>query len=332
MGLRHALSSRAAAALASAFAFAFAFVISVGCGGHGSETQPAAAGKAAAPAGTAASAASAVESVPAYSYPAPVKGHFKEVNTGEFDLVDGIASKTTGGTVVLVVAKPIASPAIAAAPCPMTLARSLMNLRNAGWVEVTLDEKGRSSYYAEGTPFGGSGREQDLGSHPWKSSAKVADGGSRASGSVEHRHDGAFKFDLPLSSPAGNEPTESGWYEKKRGDPNAARPDVAAITAAYDALHTAAAAKDLKGFLEAQGFDAKQVAAIRGLDGLGADFAAFADRFLTPGQGGDPSRGPGWASIRAEGVNSKNAKFANYYWFTGCGDKLILTRISVNPQ
>jgi len=111
-----------------------------------------------------------------------------------------------------------------------------------------------------------------------------------------------------------------------------ARPDVAAITAAYDALHTAAAAKDLKGFLEAQGFDAKQAAAVRGLDGIQTDFAAFADRFLTPGQGGEGSRGPGWASLRAEGVNSRNAKFVNYYWFTTCGDKLVLTRISVNPQ
>jgi hypothetical protein len=325
MGLRRPFRSAAAA-----LAFAFAFVVSLGCGGHSSKNPPAAGGKAAGPAGTAAPAAAAVETVPAYTYPAPVKGHFKEVNTGDFDLVDGIASKTVGGTVVFVVAKPIASPAIAAAPCPMTLARSLMALRNAGWVEVTLDESGRSKYFAEGTPFGGSGHEEDLGSHPWKSSGKVADG--RASGSVEHRHDGTFKFDLPLSSPSGNEPTESGWFQGKRGDPNAARPGDAELTAAYDALHKAAAAKDLKGFLEAQGFDAKQVAAIRGLDGIGTDFAAFADRFLTPGQGAEGSRGPGWASFRAEGVNSKNAKFVNYYWFTTCGDKLVLTRISVNPQ
>jgi hypothetical protein len=326
MGLRRAVH------FAAALALALAFVVSLGCGGGASENPPASE-KAAAPAGTAVtppSPSADVETVPAYTYPAPVKGHFQEVNTGDFDLVDGIASKTVDGTVVFVVAKPIASPVIASAPCPMTLARSLMFLRNAGWVELTLDEKGRSKYYAEGTPFGGSGREEDMGSHPWKSSAKVGDG--RASGSVEHRHDGTFKFDLPLSSPQGNEPMESGFSDKKRGDPGAARPDEAAIAAAYDALHKAASAKDLKGFLEAQGFDAKQVAAIRGLDGIQTDFAAFADRFLTPGQGGEGSRGPGWASLRAEGVNSRSAKFVNYYWFTACGDKLVLTRISVNPQ
>jgi hypothetical protein len=27
----------------------------------------------------------------AYTYPAPVKGHYKEINTGSFDLTDGIA-------------------------------------------------------------------------------------------------------------------------------------------------------------------------------------------------------------------------------------------------
>lgn len=324
MGLNHVVRSAALAAL----------LVSLGCGGKASD-QPAAGGKAASasPANstsTGAPAAAAVETVPAFTYPAPVKGHFKEVNTGDFDLVDGIASKTGAGTVVFVVAKPIASPAIATAPCPMTLARSLMAMRNAGWVEVTLDEKGKSKYYAEGTPFGGSGREEDLGSHPWKSSAKVADG--RASGSVDHRHDGTFKFDLPLSAPQGAEPTESGWFQQKRGDPNAPRPEQAQLMAAYDALHKAAAAKDLRAFLEAQGFDAKQVAAVRGLDGIGPDFAAFADRFLSPGQGGEPSRGPGWGNVRSEGVDSKNAKFANYYWFTTCGDKLVLTRISVNPQ
>jgi hypothetical protein len=325
MGVRHAFRSAARAALA-------ALLVLCGCGRRASES-PSASGTAAPPASTAPSAPgapAAAATVPAYTYPAPVKGHFKEVNTGDFDLVDGIASKTADGTVVFVVAKPIASPAIAAAPCPMTLARSLMALRNAGWVEVTLDEKGRSKYYAEGTPFGGSGREEDLGSHPWKSSAKFGDG--RASGSVEHRHDGKFKFDLPVSTPQGAEPTESGWFQGKRGDPSAPRPDDASLTAAYETLHKAAAAKDLEAFLEAQGFDAKQVAAIRGLDGIQRDFEAFADRFLSPGQGGEPSRGAGWASIRAEGVNSRNAKFANYYWFTTCGDKLVLTRISVNPQ
>ena len=37
------------------------------------------------------------EKVPAYTYPAPVKGHYKEINIGEFDVVDGIAYAATGG-------------------------------------------------------------------------------------------------------------------------------------------------------------------------------------------------------------------------------------------
>ncbi|HVR93326.1 MAG TPA: hypothetical protein VHI75_05745, partial [Casimicrobiaceae bacterium] len=51
------------------------------------------------------------EKVAAYTYPAPVKGHYKEINIGEFDLVDGIAYPATGGagTVVYVTEKPIAS-------------------------------------------------------------------------------------------------------------------------------------------------------------------------------------------------------------------------------
>ena len=53
----------------------------------------------------------AEEKVAPYAYPAPVKGHIKEINIGEFDLVDGIAYPAMGGgTVVYVVSKPIASP------------------------------------------------------------------------------------------------------------------------------------------------------------------------------------------------------------------------------
>ena len=43
----------------------------------------------------------AEEKVPPYTYPAPVKGHYKEINIGEFDVVDGIAYYSWGGVAVL---------------------------------------------------------------------------------------------------------------------------------------------------------------------------------------------------------------------------------------
>jgi len=44
------------------------------------------------------------------------------------------------------------------------------------------------------------------------------------------------------------------------------------VTAAYVALRDAALRKDLKATLSALGFDARQIAAIRGMDGIDADF------------------------------------------------------------
>jgi hypothetical protein len=44
----------------------------------------------------------------AYTYPALVKGKYSEINTGKFDLVDGIANDTNGGAVVYVTEKQIA--------------------------------------------------------------------------------------------------------------------------------------------------------------------------------------------------------------------------------
>src|SRR5262245_35858332 len=42
-----------------------------------------------------------------YSYPEPVAGHYDEVNTGKFDLVDGLAwSPAAGGTVLYATSKP----------------------------------------------------------------------------------------------------------------------------------------------------------------------------------------------------------------------------------
>src|SRR6202521_5063304 len=73
------------------------------------------------------------EKVAPSTYASPVKRHYKEINIGEFDLVDGIAYPATGGAgmVVYVADKPIASPMIAGSARPMTQARVLAELRNA---------------------------------------------------------------------------------------------------------------------------------------------------------------------------------------------------------
>src|SRR5438105_6035096 len=64
----------------------------------------------------------AEEKVAPYPYPAPVKGHYKEINIGEFDLVDGIAYPPADGwdTVVYDTDKPSSSPIIAGSSCPRT--------------------------------------------------------------------------------------------------------------------------------------------------------------------------------------------------------------------
>jgi hypothetical protein len=263
--------------------------------------------------------------------PTPVRGHFREVNTGEFDLVDGIAYPSRSGkTVVYVTSKAIASSAIASSPCPMTYARFMTALRDAGWNEVALDANGRSSYYGEGTPYGGRGREEDVGGRYWKSWIETSNG--VAMGSVKHTQHGGFEFALPVSKPAFAQVSEGDYSRGHRADPDAHTPKEPAVAAAYRTARTAAVKKDLAALLQAQGLDAKQIAAVRALNGIGADFAQFADRFLKPGAAGEFDSGPGWASISAAGTNSKGAKFINYYWFTPCGEKLVLTSISENPQ
>lgn len=279
---------------------------------------------------TPASNASAAEPPVPYKYPAPVKGHFKEGNTGDFDLTDGIAWKSSGGTVVYVTAKPIASPLLAASPCPMTLARSLTALRNTGFLEVTLDSAGKSRYFGSGTPFNGTGREEDVGSHPWSSKLKMA--GGRAIGSVDHREEGSFEFDLPVLQPRVEEVSESDQMSGRRSAESNPVPAERAVAAAYRAVREAALHKDLKALLAAQGFDDRQIAGIRGLDGIDGDLAVFADRFLDPGNTGEFQSGPGFASVGAEGRNSKDAKFINYYWFAPCGEKLVLVSVTENPQ
>ena len=263
--------------------------------------------------------------VPPYAYPAPVKGHMKEVNIGEFDLVDGVAyaALAGGGTVVYVASKPIASPMLVDSACPLTQARALSKLRNASFGEVTLDAAGRSKYFAAGTPFGGG--LTDLTLRDWSSTLKTDAG--RAVGNVTHRQYGRFEFDLPLSNPKFDEISYGDREQKRRLAVATPKPTEQAITGAYVALRDAALRKDLKATLSAMGFDAKQIAAIRGMDGIDADFLVFADRFLTPGTPGDPWNRPGSGQVRGEGLKASGKKYFNDYYFDLCGDRLVLTGI-----
>jgi hypothetical protein len=272
------------------------------------------------------------DKVQPYTYPAPVKGHYKEINIGEFDLVDGIAYPAAdgSGTVVYVTDKPIASPMLTESACPMTQARVLTKLRNGNYAEVTLDKTGRSKYFAAGTAFGGSSREQDVGGRYWQSKLKLDNG--RATGVVVHKHDGHFEFDLPVSSPRWHEQSESDWGQSRRADPTLPKPSEQAVTAAYEAVHDAALKKDLKALLLALGFAKVQADAIRGLPGIDADLAVYSDRFLTTGTPGEFTARAGTAYLRVAGTNAKGKKFANYYHFVPCGEHIVLAFIAENPQ
>ena len=266
-----------------------------------------------------------------YIYPAPVKGHYEEVNTGNFDLVDGIAYAGDGGTVVHVATKPIASPVLGHSSCPMTQARALTLLRNAGFLEVTLDASGRSKYFAGGTPYEGRGREEDVGGRYWKiGGGKVA--GGRIAGSVSYKGRGGFEFDLPVAKPGVNEVSEGDRVQGRRVDETRRAPSEGEVTAAYTAMRSAARAKDLTAMLTAQGFDGKQIEAIRELPGIDADVAAHADRFLDPGAPEEAAVSAGLGQVGGRGKNSKGAAFFNFYEFAPCGDKLVLVGIGENPQ
>ncbi len=268
-----------------------------------------------------------------YSYPAPAKGHYKEVNTGDFDLTDGIAypAGKTGETIVWLTAKPVASPLLANSECPMTEARALANLRDSPWLEVSLNPSGRSAYFAAGTPFGGSSREEEVGGGYWQGTAKISD--HRIAGSIDYKNRGGAEFDLLISQPKIMQVSQNDWMQGRHSEEAARLPAAAEVKALYQALHTAALAKDLKGILAAQGFSTEQIAAIRGLAGIDTDLVAFADRFLNPGTAEGPSSDPGYErGIMARGANSKGENYANWYEFSTCGKRLLLTSIGLNPQ
>src|SRR5262249_6223256 len=257
-------------------------------------------------------AAATEKTPPPYTYAAPVKGHYREVNIGSFDLVDGIAypASNGAGTVIYVVDKQIASPVVADFPCPMTQARSLSVLRNADYVEVTLDAAGRSKYFAAGKMFGGSSREEEVGGHYWSSKLKSSETG-RASGSVQHKSHGEFEFDLPILRPQVREVSEGDRAKGRRSDESAPKPTEQALAEAYKSVGQAALKKDLKSVLAALGFNEQQSMAIRGLEGIDANLSVYSDRFLEPGTASDFMAKPGTGYVRSEGVNSKGKKFAN---------------------
>jgi hypothetical protein len=270
-----------------------------------------------------------------YSYPPPVSGHLSEVNTGEFDLVDGIAYPARDpakGTVVFVTAKPIASPVLASSSCPATQARALTLLRDSAYAEVTLDGAGRSPSFIYGSPYGGQGRGIDAGSAEW--GGEIAIAGGQAKGSVTHRNYGAFEFALPVAKTQPGEVSEEdraeAGYAAWGGD--APAPTEVEAIAAYGLTYRAVMDGKLGAYLALQGFDEEQAAKIRGLAGIEDDFKAHGDRFLDPGAPESPMLENGFAGVGGRGTNSKGEAFFNYYEFTPCGGKLILTSIGLNPQ
>jgi hypothetical protein len=260
-----------------------------------------------------------------------VEGRFAEINVGTFDLVDGIAWPAEGrGTVIYVTSKPIASSTLTRSACPATMARALTAVRDAGWVEVTLDASGTSHYFGSGTPYGGSMRALDPPGRYWTSTLTAS--GDRVSGRVRHTDYGRFAFDLPLSTPRVKEVSENDRMQGLQADPSAPSPSSPAMIDAYRAAHTAALAKDWNALLAAMGFDTAQVSAIRALGGIDADLQAFANRFLTPGDPGETEIRAGHGYVRGEGANRQGAAFINYYWFAPCRATLVLYSVSENPQ
>ena len=289
--------------LAKGALYLVSFLGLAGCNQSGGDSAPA-------------KSAAAPAAIPPYTYPAPVKGKYSEVNSGKFDLVDGVAYAADKDTVVYVTEKPIASPVLAGSACSATQARSMALLRNSGYIRVKLNAAGNPTYYEAGTARQGA-RIDRAGRTAKASGGKPKDG--RIAGSITDQGHGKFDFDLPVASdsPAAAPPTKDQLY------------------AAYKALRAAAIKKDVKGVLAAQGFDAKQIEKIRGLDSIDADAAALADLFLEPGTAEDMTTHPsipGAFGVGAKGTNPKGAKFFNYYWFVPCGDKFLLVKVADNPQ
>ncbi len=269
--------------------------------------------------------------VEVYSYPPPVSGNHDEVNLGAFDLVDGIAWRGDAGTVVWATSAAIASPGLAASACPVTLARSIALLRDARYVEVTIDAAGRSDYYAAGSQYAGTSREREAGGRNWRVDLESRDA-KRIAGEVVHRERGRLRFDLPILAP---EPVAMSAGDQMDHGYEAAgplSPNEAAVVAAYVELRDAAAARDWPALLAAQGFDDDLARKIRGLPGIDDDLAAHADRFLSPGAPEETTLYATAGGVGARGTNSRGEAFFNFYQLAPCGDRLMLVGIGENPQ
>ncbi|MBI2836691.1 MAG: hypothetical protein HYX75_00110 [Acidobacteria bacterium] len=269
-----------------------------------------------------------------YVYPPPVKGHFEDPDRGVFECVDGIAYSAPGGTgtIIYVTSKPIASPVLAGSPCPVTMSRALVQLRGASYLEVPYNAEGKSSYFASGTPGGGTGRESETPGRPYWSVEPRTAGDGRVAGSVSYPGKGRFEFDLPLLKAAAHEVGEGDRSQGRRAGEGAPTPTEQQVLDAYSAIHKAARARDLAALLAAQGFDAAQIAAIRGLASIDEDFALFADRFLDPGTTEGLTLETGYAGVGGRGTNSKGKSFFNFYEFATCGDGFLLISLYENPQ
>lgn len=291
-----------------------------------------------APSGKAATAAQAPAAPapppPPFEYPAPVKGEYEESDMGKFALVDGLAytAGASRGTVVYVSDKALASPVLATSTCPMTQARAIRLIRDGKWLEVTIDGKGRSNYFGSGTIYDGQGRETETKANAYWTITGGQVTGGRIAGNVTYRGRGGFDFDLPVLKPKVTEVSEGDKVQTNRYDASRREPTEAELLKAYSEMRKAALAKDLKLMLELQGFDAKQVQAIRGLPGIDGELAAHADRFLDPGEPEEQRVEGGYGGVGGKGKNSKGEAFFNFYEFTPCGNKLLLTSIGLNPQ
>jgi hypothetical protein len=262
-------------------------------------------------------------SVAAAPQGASVSGTYKHPILGSFELVDGIAWKGPAGTVVQVTSKPIASAALAGTPCPATLARSIRLLRDARYLEVTLDAKGASDYYFTGGQYLFNSSDLASAGVDWTIRLTRHDA-QRAAGTVERRR-GTFQFDLPILQGG---PGDRSAGELVRPMKPLASPGEDKAEAAYQGLRAAAAVKDWPKFLEAHGYGPDLVQALRALPGIEADLEAHAARFLTPGAVEAIHPAMTAMTLAANGRNPQGKSLSNVYDFAACGDRVLLVSIS----
>jgi hypothetical protein len=266
---------------------------------------------------------------------ASVKGKYTDDNAGELTVVDGVAwrSLSAGGTVVDLTTRPIAS-AVLGSTCPVTEARALILLSDAAWVEVIPDAAGRSKFFTWGRTFGDSrgSRVGDMGDNQWTIKLRKAPPATIA-GEVVYADHGSFDFELPVRQPSVAETSGAESYDDGPREVPGTPAAVAAFRAAYQAVRAAALKRDLPAFLAAQGFDASQIAAIRALPEVDADFARLARRFLTTEKLGKPAFKGRRGSMTASGTNAEGKAFYNWYYLTSCGPgRHLLTTMAENPQ